>query len=221
MTREHRQSEAWKTKPTDRFILRWIKCHLSSAITPRLVTCPWLRPWMITVMSALLGVMGGVVYALGCAWSAGAIAAVSQVLDGVDGQYARLTGTESRAGAFSDSVLDRFTDGAMVIGMVLYLVRMTDLMPLWILLILGSLALIGSNGISYSAARAETLDIDLGKPTLASKGTRSTVMILCALGTIFWPKLPVAALIYLAVHPNAVIIMRLVRAYRFYGSEQA
>jgi len=176
---------------------------------------------MITVMSALLGVMGGVVYALGCAWSAGAIAAMSQVLDGVDGQYARLTGTESRAGAFSDSVLDRFTDGAMVIGMVLYLVRMTDLMPLWILLILGSLALIGSNGISYSTARAETLDIDLGKPTLASKGTRSTVMILCALGTIFWPKLPVAALIYLAVHPNAVIVMRLIRAYRFYGSERA
>lgn len=220
MACEHHQSEAWKTKPTDRFILRWIKCNLSAAITPRLISYQWLRPWMITVTSALLGVIGGVVYALGGAWLAGIIAGASQVLDGVDGQYARLTGMQSQAGAFSDSVLDRFTDGAMVIGMVLYLVGMTDLMPLWILLILGSLALIGSNGISYSTARAETLDIDLGKPTLASKGTRSTVMILCALGTIFWPALPVAALIYLAVHPNAVIIMRLVTVYRNYGPNQ-
>ena len=217
MACEHHQSEAWKTKPTDRFILRWIKCNLSAPITVRLDNSPWVRPWIITVTSALLGVIGGVVYALGFAWPAGLIAGASQILDGVDGQYARLTGTQSRAGAFSDSVLDRFTDGAMVIGMVIYLVRMTALMPLWILLILGALAVIGSNGISYSTVRAETLDIDLGKPTLASKGTRSTVVILCALGAVFWPALPVVALIYLAVHPNAVIIMRLMNAYRIYG----
>jgi len=27
----------WRTKPSDRFILKWIKCHLSAPITPLLV----------------------------------------------------------------------------------------------------------------------------------------------------------------------------------------
>lgn len=87
-------------------------------------------------------------------------------------------------------------------------------MPLWLILFLGALALIGSNLISYSSARAESLGLDLGKPTLASKGTRTSVMILCAWGSLFWAKLPIFALLYLAIHPNAVIVRRLIRTSR-------
>ncbi|MFC1836022.1 hypothetical protein ACFL2Q_15100 [Thermodesulfobacteriota bacterium] len=43
------------TKPTDRFVLKWIKCHLSAQITSRLVHFKWLRPWMITIVAALTG----------------------------------------------------------------------------------------------------------------------------------------------------------------------
>jgi phosphatidylglycerophosphate synthase len=214
MIGERSSSDSWKTKPTDRFILKWIKCHLSARVTPKLLPFTWLRPWMITVFSATLGSLGGLVFALGSGWSAGLIAVVSQVLDGVDGQFARLTGRQSPAGAFCDSLLDRFSDGAMMIGMTVYLVRLPVHLPLWQLLILASLALIGSNGVSYSSARAEALGIDLGKPTLASKGTRSSVMIICALGTLIWPSMPLVALIYLVLHPNGVLIMRLIRAYR-------
>ena len=64
----------WRTKPTDRFILRWIKVHLSARITPG------------------LGMLAGLVYGLGAPWLAGCLAAAAQVFDGVDGQYARLTG---------------------------------------------------------------------------------------------------------------------------------
>lgn len=63
--------------------------------------------------------LGGVVFALGVAWLAGLIAAMAQILDGVDGQFARLRGEQSKSGAFLDSVLDRYADGAMVIGMIL------------------------------------------------------------------------------------------------------
>jgi phosphatidylglycerophosphate synthase len=212
------QSETWKTKPTDRFVLKWIKCNLSSRITPRLIRHGWLRPWMITVVSAVLGMVGGGIYALGAGWLAGLIAALAQVLDGVDGQFARLTERESPAGALCDSVLDRFADGAMVIGMSIYLARIA-VMPLWLLIVCGALALMGSNAVSYSTARAETLGIDLGKPTLASKGTRSTVMILCAMGTVVWPSLPVLALMYLVIHPNLVVVGRLVKACKSYGAD--
>ena len=207
-------SDSWKTKPSDRFVLKWIKMNLSARITPMLVDIPWLRPWMITIGSTSLGVIGGILFALEWAWLAGIVAAASQVLDGVDGQFARLTKRQSTAGAFLDSVLDRYPDGAMVIGMVIYLIRLPVPIPFWLLLIFGFLAISGSNLISYSSAKADSLGIDLGRPTLASKGTRSSVMILCALGSLIWPFMPVLALAYLVIHPNTVVIHRLVRASR-------
>ena len=204
----------WRTKPTDRFVLKWIKLNLSARVTPHLAEKPWLNPWMITMFSAGLGTLAGLVYGLGWGAVAGFMAAIAQVFDGVDGQLARLTGRQTRAGAFMDSVLDRYADGAMAIGMIVYLLRLPLSWPPALVLILGALALIGGNLISYSTARADSLDIDLGPPTLASKGTRTTVMILCAWGSAIWPPLPAAALVYLTVHPNAVVAKRLWRAYR-------
>ena len=90
------QSETWKTKSTDRFVLKRIKCHLSARITPRLIRHGWLRPWMITVVSVVLGMVGGGIYALGVGWFAGLIAACAQMLDGVDGQFARRNGVNAR-----------------------------------------------------------------------------------------------------------------------------
>ena len=101
-------SEAWKTKPTDRFVLKWVKCHLSARVTPKLLHLEWLRPWMITVSSAVLGVLAGVLFGLGWGLAAGVTAVISQVLDGVDGQFARLTGRQSPTGALLDSALDRW-----------------------------------------------------------------------------------------------------------------
>ena len=205
---------SWKTKPTDRFVLKWIKCHLSARITPRLVSVPWLQPWIVTISSATLGVLGGIVFAIGWAWLAGLIAVVSQVLDGVDGQLARLTDRQSATGAFLDAVLDRYPDGAMMIGMVIYLIRLPLFIPLWLLFVLGSLAVIGSNLISYASAKADSLGIDLGKPTLASKGTRISAMALCGLASLLWTPMPIVALLYLVIHPNVVTVRRLIRVFR-------
>ncbi|MEW5725297.1 MAG: CDP-alcohol phosphatidyltransferase family protein [Thermodesulfobacteriota bacterium] len=211
----------WRTKPTDRFVLKWIKVNLSARITPLLAGRPWVRPGMITVISAGLGSLAGLVYGLGLGWTAGLLAGVAQVLDGVDGQLARLTGRASPTGAFLDSVLDRYMDGALIVGLIVYLVRLPLGWPVWSLLVLGTLALVGSSNVSYSTARAETLSLDLGRPTLAAKGTRTTVMVLCAFFSLFWPPLPAAALVYLAGHPNAAVIYRLVRVYRARGGRDA
>lgn len=206
--------DSWQTKPSDRFVLKWIKTNLSARITPRLMHWSWLRPWMVTLTSAFLGVLAGLVLALGGAWSAGCLAACAQILDGVDGQLARLTGRQSRGGAFWDSVLDRYADAAMVIGLVIYLMRLPVPWPPWVLVVLGYLALTGSNLISYTSARAETLGIQFGRPTLASKGTRSVAMILSTWGSLFWPALPVVALLYLVAHTQSAVIYRLVRTFR-------
>ncbi|MBF0551681.1 MAG: CDP-alcohol phosphatidyltransferase family protein, partial [Deltaproteobacteria bacterium] len=198
MTNETLDRDSWMTKPTDRFILKWIKLNLSAPITIRLADKTWLTPGMVTVFSTILGVTAGLIFAMGHGLTAGLLAGLSQVMDGVDGQLARLSGRQSKKGAFLDSVLDRYTDGAMVFGMFIYMVKLPPPIPRWVVLIIGALALIGSNLISYSSARAKELALDLGRPTLASKGTRMSVTISCALVSVIIQAAPLVALFYLA-----------------------
>ena len=203
----------WKTKPTDRFILKWIKMNLSARITPKLVALERLRPWMITLFSTSVGVFAGVVFAAGWGWIAAFLAAFAQVMDGVDGQFSRLTGKQSKGGAFLDSVLDRYFDLALTIGLVVYLIRLPVGFPLWLLLVIAFLALAGGSLISYTTARAESLGIPMGKPTLASKGTRTSVIVISGWASLLWPPAPLLALVYIAVHPNIVVIRRIFLAH--------
>lgn len=204
--------EDWKTKSSDRFVLKWIKRNLSARITPRLLRFTWLRPWLITVCSAGFGMAAGSAFALGSGLLGGLLAGISQILDGVDGQFARLTNRQSPSGAFLDSVLDRYSDGFMVLGLVILNVKLGY--PGWLLFILGAFAFIGSGLVSYSSARAENLGIDLGNPTLASKGTRSTVIAIAGICSGLLPCAPMAALCYLVLHPNTVVGYRIWLAFR-------
>ncbi|MGA2401752.1 MAG: CDP-alcohol phosphatidyltransferase family protein [Syntrophobacteraceae bacterium] len=205
----------WKTKPSDRFILKWIKINLSARITPKLVKLKRLRPWMITLSSTTVGIFAGVVFAAGWGWVAAFLAAFAQVMDGVDGQFSRLTGMQSKGGAFLDSVLDRYFDSALTIGLVVYVIRLPVGFPLWLLLVIAFLALAGGSLISYTTARAEGLGIPMGKPTLASKGTRTSIIVLCGWASVLWPSAPLLALIYLAAHPNIVVIRRIFFAHGY------
>ena len=202
---------------TDRPLYPQMDKRLFSApISLLLYRIPLVKPAMVTVSSMLIGVAAGVVFALGWGWVAGLIAAAAQVLDGVDGQICRLRGTVSKPGALLDSILDRYVDTAFLLGMIVYLVRLDLAIPYYYygLVVFGFLAVVGNSLISYGTARAETLNLDIGKPTLASKGTRMAVMIACALASGFWPPAPLVALVYLAVHTNAAAVYRIVKAYR-------
>jgi len=42
----------WRNKPTDRFVLRWIKRYISAPVTLALKHVPFIRPWMLTAGSA-------------------------------------------------------------------------------------------------------------------------------------------------------------------------
>jgi len=211
--RAESEPASWQTKPTDRFILKWIKLRLASRVTERLVGLPWISPWMITLGASLLGVTAGLAFALGAGFIAGVLAMVSQVLDGVDGQYARITGRDGPAGAFLDSVMDRYTDVALVMGLTMYLIRLPLSIPVWFLLVLGFLAVSGTGLVSYSTARAELLGLSMGTPTLASKGTRTAVTALSGVATPLWAQAPAVALFYLVLHANGVVLWRILRAY--------
>lgn len=170
-----------------------------------------IHPWMVTVASSALGVLAGLVFGLGWGFVAGCLAALAQVLDGVDGQLARLRGLETPWGAFWDSTLDRYSDGALIVGMSAYVAQEVPSLSLGVLVPLATAALIGCNLVSYTTARAENLKLDLGPPTLASKGTRTSLIIVSAWTSVLWKAAPVVALLVLAGISNAVVVRRLQR----------
>lgn len=206
-------NKIWQTKPSDRFILKYIKTRLSAPVTLALIGHKWLRPWIITCASMLFGISGGILFALQHSFLAALLALCSQILDGVDGQFARLTNSESNKGAYLDSVLDRYTDGSLVIGLTLFTLTQFDGVDIFIL-ISGSLALIGSGLISYSSCRAETLSYTLGRYTLASKGTRTTAIIIAGLLSWFSPIPCLMAIVYLGIHTNIVVCWRIYLVYK-------
>ena len=205
----------WRNKATDRFVLRWIKRYLSAPASLLLVRVPGIRPWMATAAAASLGTAAGVIFALGYGWQAGLVAAAGQILDGVDGQLARLTGRSSDAGALLDSVLDRVADAALVLGSAAYLVRtpLPHVSYVPAVAALAFVAVVASNLVSYSGARAAELGLSLpARPTLAGKGTRTAAMVLGALATPLWPQAPLAALAYVAGHATTAVIYRMAAA---------
>lgn len=209
----------WRTKATDRFMLRFIKVYVSAPVSTSLVRImPNVRPTALSVVAVSLGICGGIAFGLGVAWMGALLAAAAQVLDGVDGQVARLTGRESTQGAFLDSVLDRYMDFSLVFGVLLHCLRFSQGVEVggivfsssWLIVIAG-LAAAGSSQVSYATARATTLQLDYRRPEYAGKGSRTVVIIICGLLTPLWIHFPLAALIYLALHPNIAVIMSLHR----------
>lgn len=110
-----------------------------------------ISPNAITILGCALSIAGAVLIALGL-WPAGiALAVVGGFGDAVDGLLARQSQRMTRFGAFLDSVLDRWSDSAFFIGLLVYFARADMLMEE----VLSGLALSFSLLVSYTRARAE------------------------------------------------------------------
>ncbi len=110
----------------------------------------------LTYAGFLLNV--GVAVLVGQGWLllAGALFLVVNALDFLDGAVARAAGTAGAYGAFLDSVLDRYSEAVVFVGLVIWFYRVDD--PL--ALLATALALVGSFLVSYCRARAEGLGLD-------------------------------------------------------------
>ena len=84
----------------------------------------------------------------------GIIAQFASIIDGSDGEVARLKYLSSDYGAWFDAVLDRYADAFLLFGLTWY-VYSQDLSP-WALGI-GFLAIIGSFMLSYTADKYDKL----------------------------------------------------------------
>jgi CDP-diacylglycerol---glycerol-3-phosphate 3-phosphatidyltransferase len=125
-----------------------------------------LTPNMVTLIGFLLNLGVAVVFVVGAektnrgdlgyiGW-AGALILFAGLFDMLDGQVARLGKMSSSFGALLDSVLDRYSELFMFLGICYYLVSHHYLISS----LLAFIALIGSMMVSYTRARAEGLGIE-------------------------------------------------------------
>ncbi|MBI5542665.1 MAG: CDP-alcohol phosphatidyltransferase family protein [Deltaproteobacteria bacterium] len=108
----------------------------------------------LTTLATLLGLASGVAAAAGRFALGGWLFLLAGVLDALDGRLARARDEASPRGAAIDSILDRYTDAAFVMGLVWYYRASWVLLP-------ALLALVGGFLVPYVRARGEGLGIAL------------------------------------------------------------
>ncbi|MFB1485052.1 GtrA family protein [Corallococcus sp. RDP092CA] len=173
----------------------------------------------LSMLSGLLGVSSGVAVAAGRFALGGWLFLFAGVLDVMDGRVARTRKEANPAGAALDSVLDRYVDSAILMGLAWYY-RDT-----WVLLpALG--ALMGSSLVPYVRAKGEGLGVSVRDGAMQ----RLERVLFLGVGTalspileaLFWPQekhpmhwLAVAGLVFVAILSNVTAVSRfrtLVRA---------
>jgi CDP-L-myo-inositol myo-inositolphosphotransferase len=109
-------------KANDGRISRYLNRPVSTRIS--IVLAPLgVQPDTLSVVSAVAGVIGAWLVARGAGLVGALTVHASSVLDGVDGEVARLRLRERPAGAVLDGVLDRLVDAAIVVGLAIWALR--------------------------------------------------------------------------------------------------
>ncbi|PWT77872.1 MAG: CDP-alcohol phosphatidyltransferase [Bacteroidetes bacterium] len=134
----------------------FVKLLIRMGLTPNMVTTIGL---VLNIGVAVIFIMGGEEGNRGdlsyIGW-AGLLVLIAGLFDMLDGQVARLGNMSSAFGALYDSVLDRYSELVMFLGICYYLVAHHYFMSS----IIAFIALIGSMMVSYTRARAEGLGIE-------------------------------------------------------------
>lgn len=112
-----------------------------------------LTPNMFTFLGLFVNSVSAALFAMGRFREAAAILFLAGFLDMVDGQVARRVGRVTAFGAFLDSTLDRYSDIALYLGLVVYYTLIGR--PFY--MALAAVAMASSFMVSYSRARAESL----------------------------------------------------------------
>lgn len=109
----------------DGVVARWFNRPISLRLSAWLLehkALPWATPNVLSFLSFFIVACGGVLFASG-GYLAGLIAGIltqsGSILDGCDGETARLAFRTSRFGAWFDTLLDRYGDAAIAIGVTI------------------------------------------------------------------------------------------------------
>ena len=165
----------------------------------RLLLQARVRPNQLTVLGLGVSMLAGNAFFQGRFRVAAALLAVAGLFDFFDGSLARLAGRESAFGAFLDSVVDRYSDLIVLLGIVLFYERAGQAAEVFFTMA----TLVGTIMVSYTKARAQSIGVscEIG---LMERPERMIVLIA---GGVFHLLTP--AVIALAILTNLTALQRI------------
>ena len=108
-------------------------------------------PNFLTFTGLVFNILVGVLFAFGHIVGGGYMMILAGAFDVLDGAVARAGKRITRFGGYFDSVIDRYSDLAVLVGVMVYFAALRNTFYL----VLTGIALIGSIMVSYARARAE------------------------------------------------------------------
>ena len=159
-----------------------------------------INPNVLTFFGLLVNIVAAYFLAVGSFRTAGFVIIFAGLFDMVDGRVARATNQVTRFGGFFDSVLDRYSDLALLMGLLVYYGTINR--PLYV--VLTAIVMTASVMISYARTRAENI-IPTCKVGFMERPERVVLLII---GALFDRMAPVLWVI--AVLGNITVIHRMI-----------
>jgi CDP-diacylglycerol--glycerol-3-phosphate 3-phosphatidyltransferase len=163
-----------------------------------------INPNILTLIGLLINIFATILFAKGRFFWAGLVVLFAGIFDIIDGEVARRTGRVTKFGAFFDSVIDRYSDMVLLLGLVIWYAKLNRIFYVG----LTGLVLIGSVMTSYTRARAESL-IPACKVGFLERPERVVLLIIGAL----FDRMP-AVLWVMAILSNWTVSQRIWYTWR-------
>jgi CDP-L-myo-inositol myo-inositolphosphotransferase len=211
------------TKPHDGFISRTLNRRLSiGLITPLLLRIrPTITPNQVSALSFAVGLVATLCFFLQHAVLGGLAIALASVVDGCDGEIARLKKVQSPFGGFLDAVLDRYADSFILFGMFYFAWTSQPTAALFgpfLILATATLAVSGNLMVSYTSTKSVS---DLGyryagRWIAAGRGRDWRLFVLFLGGILAWihPMSVFLATGVIAILTNAIVLQRMRVSWR-------
>ena len=180
----------------------WVRRHAEALMTA-LGRSP-LTPNQVTVAGVVLTFFAAGLAAFGLLRWAGVVLIFAGTCDILDGALARSTNKSYPYGAFLDSTLDRYSEGAVYLGLAAYFVSVDGPWQRWLVLAT-LLALAGSFLVSYVRARAQSLGFAC-KSGLFQRPERVVVTVI---GLLFGGYILYGVVFLLAIVTNITALQRI------------
>ncbi len=159
-----------------------------------------IHPNVLTFVGLVINIVAAALLAVGRFRAAGFVILGAGIFDMVDGRVARETNQVTRFGGFFDSVLDRYSDLGLLVGLLVWYGSINR--PWYV--VLTAIAMTGSVMVSYTRSRAENV-IPTCKVGFMERPER---VVLVIIGALFDRMAPVLWVI--AVLANITVIHRMI-----------
>lgn len=163
-----------------------------------------IHPNVLTFIGLLINVGAAVLLGMGRFTAAGLVIIGAGIFDMVDGRVARQTNQVTKFGGFFDSVLDRYSDLGLLMGLLVYYASINR----YFYVVLTAVVMTASVMISYARSRAENI-IPLCKVGFMERPERVVLLII---GALFNRMAPVLWVI--AVMGNLTVIHRMMYTWQ-------